>query len=154
MARQPRHNIASTSALFGDREAVRPPVAGTVVRASGDLAMLSSGRAGGVGRPLDTPAATDAAVARGRQRYLIDCVPCHGARGDGDGEVVRRGFPAPPPLAAATLRAAGDDRLEAAIRRGVGVMPPFADRISADDARAIVAYLRVLQRDPVAGAAR
>ncbi|HEY2255581.1 MAG TPA: cytochrome c, partial [Variovorax sp.] len=70
----------------------------------------------------------------------------------GDGEVVRRGFPAPPAFGNAALRAVPDDRLRQAILQGSGIMYAFADRVSPQDAWAIVAYLRVLQRDPAASA--
>ncbi|MFC3212756.1 hypothetical protein [Novosphingobium panipatense] len=43
------------------------------------------------------PALTAALLDRGQERYAIYCSVCHGARGEGDGPVVRRGFP-PPPL--------------------------------------------------------
>ena len=145
MGRQPRHNPDSASPLFADQQAARPPVPGTVVRASGDMAQVSSGRLGLVAEAAAPSTFTDAQVKRGQARYTIYCLPCHGASGAGDGEVVRRGFPAPPPFSAIALREAPDARLQAAIRQGAGVMYPFADRVSADDAWAIVAYLRVLQ---------
>lgn len=144
MGRQPRHNPDSRSALFADQQAARAPAPGGVARASGDLAQLSSGR-------LDTatisaPLLGDALIHRGQDRYVIYCLPCHGVSGAGDGEVVRRGFPTPPPLTSAALLGATDARLTRAIRQGVGVMGPFADRVSEADAAALVAYLRVLQR--------
>ena len=147
MGRQPRHNPDSMSPAFADQQAARPPVRGSVVHASGDLAQLSSGRLGQV-KDVQAPTVTDALIHRGQQRYTIYCLPCHGSAGEGNGEVVRRGFPAPPPFSAAALREAPDARLHAAIRQGAGVMYPFADRVSEADAWAIVAYLRVLQRAP------
>ncbi len=144
MARQPRHNPDSSSPLFADRQAARPPVRDGVVHASGDLAQLSSGRLGLAVEAPPTPA--DADLPRGRARYTIYCLPCHGEQGRGDGEVVRRGFPTPPSFGTAALRAAPDAQLLAAIREGAGAMGPFADRVSEADARAIVAYLRVLQQ--------
>ena len=151
MARQPRHNPDSTSPLFADQQAARPPVRGSVVHASGDLAQLSSGR---LGLAVDAPPApADANISRGKARYTIYCLPCHGEQGQGDGEVVRRGFPQPPAFGTAALRAAPDAQLLAAIRQGAGVMGPFADRVSAADARAIVAYVRVLQQKQQPGSA-
>jgi mono/diheme cytochrome c family protein len=141
MSRQPRYNAADSSPFFADAQAARAPVDGTVVHALGDVAMLSSGRAG---RVADASAA-GISVERGRERYAIFCQPCHGDRGEGDGEVVRRGFPAPPAFASPAVRAASDDRLRNSIVHGIGVMYPFGDRVSIDDATAIVAYVRVLQ---------
>ena len=41
---------------------------------------------------------------RGEQRYKVFCIVCHGPVGNGDGMIVRRGFPQPPTY--------NDDRLE------------------------------------------
>ncbi|MDY0747714.1 cytochrome c [Paucibacter sp. R3-3] len=144
MARQPRHDPGDTSPLFSDGKAERAPPPGSVVHARGDLALVSSGRAGAIDpaapRPVDSPAL----LRRGGERYAIYCLPCHGPAGAGDGEVVKRGFPRPPDLAA--LQGADDARLFAAIRQGSGRMAAFADRVSSDDAWAVVAYLRRLQQ--------
>jgi cytochrome c len=35
--------------------------------------------------------------------FNINCVPCHGTSGDGEGMIVQRGFPKPPPLFSAEL---------------------------------------------------
>jgi mono/diheme cytochrome c family protein len=147
MSRQPRYNAADASPFFADTQATRPPVDGTVVHSHGDIAMVSSGRSGtsasqaqaGVG------ASTGAQITRGRERYTIYCQPCHGDRGQGDGEVVRRGFPPPPAFTNAAVRAVSDDQIRHAIVHGIGVMYPFGDRVGANDATAIVAYVRVLQ---------
>lgn len=144
MGRQPRHNPDSRSALFADQQAARAPVPDGIVHASGDLAQLSSGRLDAA--RTSAPLLGDALIHRGQDRYVIYCLPCHGVSGAGDGEVVRRGFPKPPPLNSGTVVSATDARLTTAIRQGVGVMGPFSDRVSEADAAAIVAYLRVLQR--------
>jgi mono/diheme cytochrome c family protein len=149
MTFQPRHNAASTSPLFADGQATRPQPAGTFVHAHGDLASISSGRAGLDTEPVDHAAPVTAAlISRGHERYTIYCLPCHGEHGAGDGEVVRRGFPAPPPIDSPALRAASDAQLHDAIRNGAGAMYPFADRVSDADAWAVVSYLRVMQHAP------
>jgi mono/diheme cytochrome c family protein len=129
MAEQPRYAAATASPLFADRQAARPPVTGTV-------ASVAAAHAAGV----------DATPGRGRERYAIYCAPCHGADGAGRGEVVRRGFPAPPDLARPASRALTDDRLDEIIAHGVGRMAGFADRVDAADRRAVIAHLRELQR--------
>lgn len=187
MAHQPRADIGDTSPVFGGDVAERLPPAGSVARARGDAAAVSSGRAvaiadtaddahealRGDGRtgapprnvsssspplspPTPTPTpASPATLARGAQRYAIYCLPCHGALGAGDGAVVQRGFPAPPPLDDPALRDASDARLHDAIRRGFGRMAPFADRVDEADTRAVIAYVRELQRHAdAAGASR
>jgi mono/diheme cytochrome c family protein len=84
-------------------------------------------------------------LARGRERYAIYCVPCHGETGRGDGAIVQRGFPPPPDLARADLRQASAQQLYDAISNGYGLMYPFSDRVAPADRWAIVAYLRALQ---------
>src|SRR5205814_4417591 len=91
------------------------------------------------------PPVTPQLLRRGQQRYTIYCVPCHSALGDGDGPVVRRGFPRPPSYHEPQLREAPDRRLFDVITEGYGIMASYADRVPADDRWAIVAYIRALQ---------
>jgi mono/diheme cytochrome c family protein len=84
-------------------------------------------------------------VARGRNRYDVYCAPCHSRTGDGDGMIVRRGFPAPPSYHTERLRNAPDSHFFQVISNGYGVMYPYADRITPEDRWAIVAYIRALQ---------
>lgn len=153
---QPKLKTNATSPLFADGEASRPPPPGAVARATGEAAANASGRRGGAAvaaldaaeRANALPASVEAAfLARGRERYAIHCTPCHGALGDGDGYIVRRGFPAPPSFALARLRAAPDRELFDVIGHGRGAMFGFAERVDANDRWAIVAHVRHLQRD-------
>lgn len=86
-----------------------------------------------------------ALLRRGQQRYGIYCAACHGALGDGRGEVVRRGFPQPPSFHEESLRKAQDEHFYSAIRYGAGRMWPYADRLPETDRWAVVAYVRALQ---------
>lgn len=153
---QPKLKTNATSPLFADGEASRPPPPGSVPAATGEPAANSSGRRGGAAlAALDAadlatslPTVVDAAMlARGRERYAIYCVPCHSAVGDGDGMVVRRGFPAPPSYGIARLRDAHDRHFYDVIAHGYGVMRPYGDRVDAVDRWAVVAYIRHLQHD-------
>jgi mono/diheme cytochrome c family protein len=151
MADQPRYNPDSASELFANTQATRAPPAGSVARAAGDEAAIAGGHAASAGdSSLVRPALTAALVKRGADRYTIYCMPCHGAHGDGAGEVVRRGFPAPPKLWNNAFVSADDSHLHDVIRQGQGIMYPFADRVSDSDAWAIVEYLRSMQRAPEA----
>ncbi len=152
MAEQPRYNPSTSSPAFANGQATRAPVPGSEAHARGNLAYASGGRAGVLdGTPAAQPPLSDALLLRGHERYEIYCLPCHGARGAGDGEVVRRGFPAPPGFATAGASALPDARLHEIILRGSGTMYPFADRVSAEDAWAVVAYMRALQRQADVG---
>ncbi len=86
-----------------------------------------------------------ALLQRGRERFDVYCSPCHSVVGDGDGMVVRRGFPAPPSYHIERLRAAPDHHFYDVITHGYGVMYPYGDRVAPDDRWAIVAYIRALQ---------
>lgn len=154
MYEQPRGDPGASSPLFDDGLASRPPPAGSVAHARGDLAATSSGRRGTAAVEADARAAARERLPerpsltwlrRGQERYTIYCVPCHSAAGDGDGRVVRRGFPAPPSYHLARLLAAPDRHFYDVITQGHGVMPPYADRIEPEDRWAIVAYVRALQ---------
>jgi mono/diheme cytochrome c family protein len=92
------------------------------------------------------PALSLALIQRGQQRFDIECAPCHGRSGAGNGMVVQRGFPQPPDLASPALIAAASRQLYDVIGNGYGAMYGFAGRIAPQDRWAIVAYLRVLQQ--------
>ncbi|QHI97382.1 c-type cytochrome [Xylophilus rhododendri] len=151
---QPSLRPGDTSPMFEDRQASRPPPPGSVPNAIGTQAGISGGLQGqadaatrdAAERQQQLPASPGRAlVLRGQERYTIYCLPCHGATGQGDGMVVRRGFPAPPSLHDGRLLGAADRHLYEVITRGQGVMYAFADRVEPADRWAIVAYLRALQ---------
>jgi mono/diheme cytochrome c family protein len=152
MYAQPKYKAGSPSPLFADGSASRPPPQGSIPAAQGELAGPSSGRLGH-SQPVPAPSASGgnpypislALLRRGRERYDIDCAPCHGLTGAGDGMVVQRGFPRPPPLLDDRWRHAADADLERVIRDGYGLMYPFGGRIDEHDRWAIVAYLRALE---------
>jgi mono/diheme cytochrome c family protein len=138
--------------LFSDGKAARPPPPHTVAMASGHLAGTSSGRRGldavasaSAAEAATSPQVTPALLRRGQERYNIYCSPCHSPAGDGDGPVVRRGFPAPPSYHSERLRTAPDRHFYDVITHGHGVMVPYADRVAPADRWAIVAYIRALQ---------
>ena len=153
MYRQPRYDPGEASPLFPDGKADRPPPPGSVPVAAGVPAATTSGRPG---RQLPAewevaassqapPPITQALLARGQERYGIYCLPCHSPLGDGDGPVVRRGFPAPPSYHQPRLREAPDRHFYDVISNGHGVMHSYADRVAPQDRWAIVAYIRALQ---------
>ncbi len=146
---QPKYKPLAASPLWPDGGSSRPLEPGVVVHSAGIIAAASSGRLGeqpvpDAGRAAPLPVTLET-LQRGRERYDIYCAPCHSVSGDGDGMVVRRGFPAPASLHSDELRKASDATLFEAITRGYGLMYPFADRITVPDRWAIVAYLRALQ---------
>jgi mono/diheme cytochrome c family protein len=151
---QAKYKPLTPSTQFADGNSSRPQVPGTVPYSSGSAAATSSGRNGTV--PV-TPAAgapvpnnnplpiTPTLLARGRERFDIYCAPCHSRAGDGDGMIVRRGFPAPPSYHIERLRNAPDSHFYDVITHGYGVMYPYAASLAPDDRWAVTAYIRALQ---------
>lgn len=171
---QPKYKPLAPSPLWSDGRSSRPLEPGVVAHSAGVLAATSSGReeeqplptpaetvlpldergefrvnpalkaSPGAAQHLPLPITMDT-LRRGRDRFAIFCAPCHSITGDGDGMVVRRGFPAPESFHTPKLRAASDAHLLNVITYGYGVMYPFQDRIALADRWAIVAYIRALQ---------
>ena len=174
MYNQPKYKPLAASSLWPDGQSARPIEPGTVARSAGVIAGTSSGRLGeqalpqseAVVYPVDEngqvkanfapgspppPLANNplpitlATLERGRELFDIYCSPCHSRAGDGDGMVVRRGFPNPPSYHTDRLRKAPDAHLYSVITNGYGAMYSYADRVDAPDRWAIVAYIRALQ---------
>jgi mono/diheme cytochrome c family protein len=91
------------------------------------------------------PPLTAALLERGHERFNVYCSPCHGFQGQGDGMIVKRGFPAPPSFHIDRLRSAPTQHFYDVITDGWGVMYSYADRVEPSDRWAIAAYIRVLQ---------
>jgi mono/diheme cytochrome c family protein len=96
--------------------------------------------------PESPPPLSLALLQRGRERYAINCAPCHGGTGDGRGIIVQRGFPAPPPFDTPRIAAEPTRHYYDVITGGYGIMYSFADRVTPADRWAIAAYIRALQR--------
>jgi mono/diheme cytochrome c family protein len=84
-------------------------------------------------------------IDRGQDRFNIYCIVCHGPVGNGDGMVVRRGFPKPPTYHDDRLRNAPVGHFFDVMTNGWGKMNSYAAQITPADRWAIVAYIRALQ---------
>jgi mono/diheme cytochrome c family protein len=87
------------------------------------------------------------AIDRGQERYNIYCSVCHGATGNGDGMIARRGFNKPLPASyhQDRLRQAPVGHFFDAMTNGWGAMPSYASQIPVEDRWKIIAYIRALQ---------
>lgn len=152
---QPKHKPFTESKLFKDRRSARPLVPGTVARGLlMDDEHLWTGKVDG--KPAETfPGALADSfggnewqrtmLARGRERYAIQCTPCHGSIGDGNGMIVQRGMKRPPSFHIDRLQKSPPGYFFDVITNGFGAMFDQKDRIEVADRWAIVAYVRALQ---------
>jgi mono/diheme cytochrome c family protein len=143
---QPKYQALEGSAFFGDAQASRMPVPGTVAR--GHLyedELLYTGKLSRSDAVVFPFPVDNALMGRGRERFNIYCSPCHGQTGLGDGMVVRRGYRRPPSFADDRLRQAPLGHFFDVITNGFGAMPDYSAQIPAADRWAIIAYVRALQ---------
>jgi mono/diheme cytochrome c family protein len=125
----------------GKKEGVTTAVAQTAVDANGNTVVTSFPDA-----IEEFPIAiTKETVDRGEQRFKIFCGVCHGALGNGDGMLVRRGFSKPPSYHDDRLRNAPIGHFFDVASNGWGKMNGYSAQISVNDRWAIVAYIRALQ---------
>lgn len=144
---QPRLKPYAKSTFFADKRAMRPLVPNTVAR--GRLfedAHLNLGKVDGKDAEAFPMPITKEILARGRERFGIYCINCHGTLGDGDGMIVSRGLKRPPSYHIDRLRQAPPGYIFGVITNGFGVMYDLSDRIRPDDRWAITAYVRALQQ--------
>ncbi|HZT20399.1 MAG TPA: cytochrome c [Dongiaceae bacterium] len=128
MANQPKRKAYEPA--NGAESMHREPPTGTVAREDG---------------PVTPPPVTLALLKRGQERFNIYCAPCHSPVGDGDGMIVRRGFPHPPSYVSDRLLSAPVQHYVDVITNGYGAMYPYAARVDPADRWAIAAYIRALQ---------
>ncbi|HET6726012.1 MAG TPA: cytochrome c [Gammaproteobacteria bacterium] len=137
MDNQPKYETYEPASpdLFPDRQSARPRVPNTIAH-SQDLKP----------RPKHMPyKVTMKLLKRGRDQFNVFCAPCHSRLGDGNGIVVKRGFPHPPSYHSERLRAAPLVHFYDVITDGYGIMYSYADRVTPKDRWAIAAYIRALQ---------
>lgn len=155
MYHQPRYIPQAASQFFADGRTMRPLVAGTVPREAGvdleiETGWSASQRTWVLTIPqtvVDELGGMEPMLLRGQERYAINCSPCHGLSGAGDGMVPTRvGGPIrPPTFHDDRLRRLPDGQVFATITHGVRNMPAYGHNIRHADRWAIVGYLRALQ---------
>ncbi len=159
MYNQPKIKAQSSSDFFYDGSGMRAPVPGTVARGElkEDRAFNEGVDADGKPLAASPVEATDVLRARGKERFLIYCAPCHDARGDGKGVLAQRGNVPTTSMHDAKVRTATDGAIFGTITNGSGLMPSYKWPIKPADRWAIIAYVRELQQkrqQETAGAAQ
>lgn len=148
MYNQPRTKPYSKSDFFQNETSARPIPPHTIeYKQAPQNETYYTGLASGVlVTQLPAPLKlTPQLLKRGQERFNIYCSVCHGYAGDGNGEVVQRGFPAPPTYHSERLRNAPIGHFYDVITNGYGVMYSYASRVEPNDRWAIAAYIRALQ---------
>lgn len=87
--------------------------------------------------------ATPASLAQGKRTYGIDCAMCHGAEGDGKGDLAAdMKLKLPDYRDPASLKNVTDGEMFYIIKNGKGDMPPEGDRAKPDEIWNLVNYIR------------
>nr|WP_317047537.1 cytochrome c [Mucilaginibacter hurinus] len=87
----------------------------------------------------------------GEVLYQHFCGPCHGMTGQGDGLVVKHGYPAPPSYSTGQSSRGGamkdltDGKIYHTITYGLNAMGSYASQLSPEERWKVVAYVRHLQ---------
>ena len=136
MTRQAHYGPNDPAPVFANGSAAQPLPKGVVSQGDAELNSAAA----------NPPPVDMALLDRGKQRFEIFCAPCHGYEGDGDGAVVRRGFPRPPSYYEPALTTAPARLFFDTITNGFGVMYSYAARVPPRDRWAIAAYIRALQQ--------
>jgi mono/diheme cytochrome c family protein len=111
-------------------------------------APLNTGRINGTTNFIENnPLAVDARLLkRGQQRFNINCSPCHGAAGDGNGITKKLGVMLTvKDLHEKRIVEMADGELFYVITNGRNTMGAYGPNVTVEDRWAIIAYLRALQ---------
>jgi mono/diheme cytochrome c family protein len=147
MKLQDKYKSQAGSDFFADGRASRRPVEGTVavgaLKADGPYA---TGEKDGMYVAQNPEPITPELLARGQERFNINCAPCHDKTGSGRGVVPARTNWLPGNLHEDRMVAMVDGEIYHVIAQGRRSMPGYRYQISEKDRWAIVAYVRALQR--------
>ena len=148
MDRQPKLRPQAGNAFFPDGQSSQSNVLFTIARGSAwqDIP-VNTGRLTGATNfvEVNPVPVTVALMARGEERYQINCAPCHGAQGDGKGITTKYGMTIIANLHDPRIVRLADGELFHTISNGKNQMLGYAASIDIQDRWAIIAYLRALQ---------
>lgn len=177
MVRQMKVRAQAPLAFFADGRGIRPPVTGTIpigyefpktetkastpgngthvpppLAFSAGTDYVNTGRMGGNwGSGIPIPV-DEKLMARGKERFTINCTACHGPLGDGNGVVKQLGLATVQSLLQERIRTMSDGEIFNTITNGKNTMMAYGPNVTVNDRWAIIAYLRALQRSQNASA--
>jgi mono/diheme cytochrome c family protein len=149
MDRQPKLRPQQPNATFASGRSSQEPVPGTVARGDhfADNPINTAREVGTTNFVATIPVpVTEQLMARGKQRFEIYCLPCHGPQADGNGIVKKYGYATVRSLHEKVIVTQNDGEIFNTITYGKSTMMPYGSQISVEDRWAIVAYVRALQR--------
>ena len=135
--------------FFADGRSSRLPVAGTIPRGAAYQDWpLYTGRVTGLTNFLDNipVPVTEQLMVRGKQRFEINCLPCHGPQGDGNGITKKYAMAVVANLHDKRIVLMPDGEIFNTITQGKGLMGAYGANIAPQDRWAVIAYLRALHR--------
>jgi len=148
MDRQPKIRPQTPGRFFDDGFSSRLPVPGTIARDAHyqDIPM-NTGHMPGVTNfvELNPLPVTEAVMERGRERFSISCLPCHGPIADGNGVTKKFGMAIVANLHDKRIVQMADGEIFNVITFGRNNMGQYGDKIAVEDRWAIIHYLRALQ---------
>jgi mono/diheme cytochrome c family protein len=102
-----------------------------------------------LGGPLATATrveadAKDGDLSKGKKIFTRHCAGCHGPAGKGDGYLLLG--PEPANLTRPAMKKMSDVALLSTIHDGKPNMPSWKTRLSEEDSRAVLAYIRTLKK--------
>jgi mono/diheme cytochrome c family protein len=147
------------SGFFANGLASQPPLPGTIPRSrplqtvSGPVypyedSPVNTGRVVGTTNFIENGPlrVTTALLNRGRQRFTLNCSPCHGQLADGNGITRKIGAMAVVAnLHDKRIVEMADGELFYVITNGRNLMGAYGPNVTVEDRWAIIAYLRALQ---------
>lgn len=126
---------------------MRLPAKGTVARGQADYAIYDftvSNESYAASAALKNPLpATAENVAIGHKLYNINCTPCHGDNGLGDGSIVQAGkYPPPPSYESDRIKTTPDGQMFYSIRYGKNLMGAYGTVLTPNQIWQVVHYIR------------
>jgi mono/diheme cytochrome c family protein len=100
----------------------------------------------GGGAPVNPVSADEVSIKRGAELYRINCVPCHGEKGKGDGVIGTFFTFKPADLTSFDVQQNSDGALFLVISNGVeGRMPPLNENFDVRERWDLVNFIRTFQ---------
>jgi len=136
---------------------MREPVKNTIARGQIDFAKYGfevSNASYEASASLKNPiASSPAVIAEGQTLYNINCTPCHGEKGLGDGSIVAAGkFPPPPSYESDRIKVTPDGQMFYSIRYGKNLMGAYGTSLNPEQIWKVIHYIRTVS-GPYKGAA-